>query len=105
MEDIVKYINNAEAQAEEIKTAANIKAAGIIAEAEAEAAEILKNNDRDIRLYRESEIAKADKKAESDYLSVLEAKRAEAETYADKILKKADSAVADIVRRITRGNS
>ncbi|MCI8734298.1 MAG: hypothetical protein HFE40_01945 [Clostridia bacterium] len=104
MNEIIKSITEAEERAEALKEAAQVKSAAIIAQAETEAEQIAKRCETDCKLYRESQIRKAEKEAEENYLKSVSDKKAKAKAYADGVLKNCDSAVSDVVRRITRGS-
>ncbi|MBD5585476.1 MAG: hypothetical protein HDQ88_10370 [Clostridia bacterium] len=104
MQDIINSINEAEVKASEIKLNAQAKCAEIAQKAETDADEIAKRCETDCKIYRETEIRKAEAKAEEDYRKAISVKRAEAGAYADNILKNTDAEVNEIVRRITRGS-
>ena len=104
MNEIIKSITDAEAQAAEIKAAALQKAAEITAAAEVRADEIARKCETDCKLYRENQLKKAERDAEANYEKALSDKRDEAKAYADSVIKQTDGAVNDIVRRITRGS-
>ncbi len=100
MEEILKAVAEAEAQAAQIKEAALKRAAEISAAAEAHAAEIQKQSETECKLLREQALKAAQKQAQEDYLRALEVRRGEAETYANGLLKNTDSFVNTITRRI-----
>lgn len=104
MEDIIKSVTDAEEKAREIVERAQTRAATITENAAAKADEILKACDGECKLYRETAVKKAEKDGNIAYGEALSAKRAEAAEYADGALKRTDSTVTEIVRRITRGS-
>ena len=65
MEEIIKSITEAEAEAEKIKLNAQEKSAQIFAEAEKKAAEILATSQEECRLKREMSIVTAEKQAQN----------------------------------------
>lgn len=104
MEDIVKTITAAEAQAEEIRAAALARAAEIAAQAELRASAVLKNAEEECKNSREEKIREAEAQAQARYEAALEESRSSAESYADGLLNKADGYVKTIVRRICGGD-
>ncbi len=104
MNEIIKSITDAETKAAKIKAEAQQKAAEIAAAAEVQADEIARKCETDCKLYRENQLKKAERDAEVSYEKALAEKRAEAKAYADALINKTESAVNDIVRRITRGS-
>ena len=104
MEEIIKSISKAETEAEAIKADALLQCAKIAEAAETQARAIAEKCEQDCKLYREKEIANAYAEADKLYTQALETKRAEAEKYANSVMKNTDKAVAEIVRRVTRGN-
>ncbi|MDE5943895.1 MAG: hypothetical protein K2H30_06800 [Clostridia bacterium] len=104
MEEIIKSITQAEEKAEQIKAEALSDSAKIAEAAETEIVKIAEKCEEECKLYREKEIAAAYAEAEKLYSEALDKKRAEAVAYADSVIKHTDKAVADIVRRITRGS-
>ncbi|MDE6868060.1 MAG: hypothetical protein K2J83_02825 [Clostridia bacterium] len=104
MEEIIKSITRAEAEAEQIKAEALLQSAQIAGDAESEVVKIAEKCEEECKLYREKEIAAAHAEADKLYTQSLDKKRAEAAAYADSVIKHTDKAVADIVRRITRGS-
>lgn len=103
MEDIIKSISEAEEKAAEIKNDALNKAHEIAAKAEEKAEEIKKENAAQLKLYRENAIAAAEAAAQKAYADSIEKQRAQAEKYADSLIKDADFYVNDVVRRISGG--
>ncbi len=104
MEEIIRSITQAESEAEAIKAEALLQCAKIAEEAEAEKNRIADKCEEDCKLYRERGIAEACAEAERQYSAALEKKRAEAAANADSVIKNTDKVVAEIVRRVTRGN-
>ena len=104
MEEIIKSITQAEQTADGIKAEALAKSAEIASAAETEVGNIAQKCEEQCKLYREREIAAAHAEADKLYTNSLEAKRAEAEAYANSVIKNTDKAVTEIVRRITRGS-
>lgn len=103
MEDIIQSITSAEQTAAEIKEKALLKASEISSGAENESARILKENERECKLYRETLIAQAEKEAEENYKNEIEKKQAECKAYADGVIAKSESVANEIVRRVARG--
>ena len=104
MNEVLKSITEAEAKAAEIKAEALEKASVISANAEIKAEEIAKKCETDCKLYRETQIKKAEKDAEANYQNAIADKKTQAKTYADGVLKGAEAEVDEIVRRISRGS-
>lgn len=104
MEEIIKSITEAEAEAEKIKLNAQEKSAQIFAEAERHAAEISASSQEECRLKREMSIVTAEKEAEKQYLKTVEAAAAKAKAYADEVVKHSDKQINEIVGRICGGN-
>lgn len=100
MEEILKSVAEAEAQAAEMKEIALKKAAEISATAEAHAAEIQKQSETECKQMREQALKAAQIQAQEDYLRALEVRRGEAEKYADGLLQNTESLVNNITRRI-----
>lgn len=104
MEDIIKSVTDAEANARQIVEKAAERSASITENAAARAEEISKACDSECKLYRETAIKKAEKDGNIAYGEALSAKRAQSAEYADGVLKNTDATVSEIVRRITRGS-
>ena len=100
MEEIIKAVKEAEAEAAQKKAQANEKAAQIAAQAEQDAQDILKASEAECKQYRERELKNAEENAENAYFVTLSEKRAEAKAYADSLLKDTKASVGRIVRRI-----
>ncbi|MCH5142140.1 MAG: hypothetical protein J1G07_00270 [Clostridiales bacterium] len=104
MEDIIKSVNEAEGQAEEIKSSAEQKAAQILADAEKQAAEILKRSEEKLKIYREEQLKSAQAVAEEEYKNTLQSSAKTAEEYASSLIKRTDIQVNEVVGRVSRGN-
>ena len=105
MEDIIKSVNEAERQAEEIKAGAEQKAAQILADAEKKAAEILKSSEEKLKIYREEQLKSAQVSAEDNYKKTISDNAEKAEEYANSLIAKTDIQVSEVVGRVSRGNS
>ena len=101
-ENIIQSIAKAEEQAAEMRAQAQAEANKIAADAERSAAEILKNAEGDCVKLREKTIKAAEERAVADYDKAIENSRAEAENYADGLIKSADNLVTDIIGRIVK---
>lgn len=104
MENVIKSVTEAEAEAERIKQEADIKCADIIARAEKEAAEILKRSEEQLKIYREEALLKAAKDAENAYKKSVDDSLKKATAYADEVISKTDKQVTETVGRIIGGN-
>ena len=103
MEDnILGYIAEAESRAAEMKAQAQEHAASIIAEAEKTAADIARSSERDCASFREESLKRAESKAAADYDKKISDSRAEAQSYAQSVLKFASIHVGSIVGRLTK---
>lgn len=104
MEDIIKSVNEAERQAEEIKLSAEQKAAQILADAERRASEILKAGEEKLKIYREEQLKAAQAAADKDYNKAIADNSAKAEEYANSLIEKTKIQVSEVVGRVSRGN-
>ena len=104
MQEIIEKINEAEAQAAEIKANALEKAADIASKAEERAADIERLAESDCKALRESSQKAAVEEAGRRYDNEITVNRAKAAQYCADRLKDTDKIVSDIVKRITRGN-
>lgn len=104
MEEILKSIKEAEHKAAEIKAEAQDGCAVIAADAEKEAAEILKTSEQRLKLFKEESLSNAAKNAQKDYEDKIKQAKADAEAYADGVIKNTDKEVNEIVGRILSGN-
>lgn len=104
MEDIIKSVNEAENNAEEIKLSAEQKAAQILADAEKRASEILKENEEKLKIYREEQIKLAQTASEEQYKKSVGENSKKAEEYANSLMQKTAIQVSEVVGRVTRGN-
>lgn len=104
MEDIIKSVNEAETQAEEIKSGAEQQAAQILADAEKKAAAILKQSEEKLKLYREEQLRAAQTNAEDEYKDALQASAQKAEEYANSLIRSTEIQVSEVVGRVSRGN-
>ncbi len=102
MEDIVAEIKLAESAAAEKKEEAKKKAARILADAEAEADNILKIAETDCAALRARIIAAATEQAEHDYAVAVAQNADKAREYADGLIGHAENYVVEIVGRITK---
>ena len=104
MEDIIKSVNEAERQAEEIRANAEQKAAQILADAEKRASEILKEGEEKLKNYREEQLKNAHATAEKEYKKAIADNAGKAEAYANSLMEKTKKQVSEVVGRVTRGN-
>ena len=93
MEEIIKSITEAEAQAEVLK-----------AQALARAAEIEKKSAKECKEFRENALKTAQAQAQQAYDRAIEEKRGEAKTYVEQHLERCNLQVQEIVRRVLSGN-
>ena len=101
-ENIIGRIGEAESQATAIKARAQAEATEILAAAEKRAAEILKSSGAECSELRKNGIKAAEVQAQSNYDNTINSARAEAEKYADGLLKDVENHVSDIVGRLTK---
>lgn len=104
MEEIIKSITEAEAQAEERKAQALSHAEKIAAQAEERAAEIEKKSAEECKIFRENALKNAQAEAQEKYDRALDEKRVEAKAYVAEHLKGCNLQVQEIVRRVSGGN-
>lgn len=104
MEEIIKSITEAEAQAEERKAQALSRAEKIAGQAEEQAAEIEKKSAEACKAFRENALKSAQMKAQENYDRALDEKRVEAKAYVEEHLKGCTLQVQEIVRRVSGGN-
>ena len=104
MEEIIKSITEAEAEAAKIKANAQERAAQIIAAAQEDAAQIAKKSETECRLLRETGIRNAEKTAQANYEKTIAESTASAIKYADGVIKTVDGQISEIVGRIVGGN-
>lgn len=104
MEEILKSIKEAELKAAQIKSEAQDGCAVIAADAEKRAAEILKTSEHRLKLFKEESLSNAAKNAQKDYEDKIKQAKADAEAYADGVIKNTDKEVNEIVGRILSGN-
>lgn len=105
MEEIIKSITEAEAQAVEIKAQAAARAVEIAENAEVRAAEIEKKSVEACKAFRENALQTAQAQAQANYEAAIKEKNVEAKKYAAECLKRCDVQVTEIVRRVLSGNS
>lgn len=105
MEEIINSINQAEAQALEIKTQAQADAAAIIANAEAVAADFAKKSELARKSYRADKLKLAEAEARHNYAKTIEENSAKYKEFADGALKNAEKYAEEIAGRISGGNS
>ena len=101
-ENIIEKIAEAEQTAAEKKARAQEQAAARVAEAERAARERERTSEETCAADRAKTVEDAERRTSSDYERELEARRAEAKQYADRILGQADGYVAEIVGRIAK---
>ena len=101
MEEIIKSITEAEAQAEVLKAQALARAAEL---AEERAAEIEKKSAKECKEFRENALKTAQAQAQQAYDRAIEEKRGEAKTYVEQHLERCNLQVQEIVRRVLSGN-
>ena len=92
-EEIIQSITQAEAQAAEIKKAAQEKAA-----------REEKMSEEVCKAYRETQIKNAETQAQADYDAALQSTRKQAREYCARIMDGAKPSVSKIVGRIVRGD-
>lgn len=104
MEEIIKSITAAEAQAAEIKAQALTRVAEIAEEAEERAAEIEKTSLEECKKFRENALKEAQIQAQANYDAAIEEKRAEAKKYVAEHLERCELQIEEIIRRVSGGN-
>ena len=104
MEEIIKSITEAEAQAEVLKAQALARAAEIAELAEERAAEIEKKSAKECKEFRENALKTEQAQAQQAYDRAIEEKRGEAKTYVEQHLERCNLQVQEIVRRVLSGN-
>jgi vacuolar-type H+-ATPase subunit H len=104
-EEIIQAITEAETQAAEIRRAAQAQAAAIIAEAEAHAAETEKTTREACKTYRTAQTAASNEAAQREYEETVAEKTAAARAYCADVAEGVEAVIAEIVGRITSGNS
>lgn len=105
MEEIINSINQAEAQALEIKTKAQAAAAEIIANAETIAADIAKKSEYSCKAFRDDKLKLAEAEARHNYAKTIEVQSAKYKEFADEALKNVEKYAEEIAGRISGGNS
>ncbi len=100
MEDIVKSVREAEAQAAKLRADAVSRAAVITAEADERAASLLASAEKEDAQFFETAVFQTEREAEEEYCKEISARRKEAEDYADKLLKDTKPLVNRILRRV-----
>jgi len=103
MDELIKSITEAEAEAAEIKARAQETASGIVAQAEIKCSAILKASEEECKKLRERTLKKAEADALSEYEKTLAAKKEEVEAYTAGITENTDGFVKEIVGRISGG--
>lgn len=104
MDEIIKSVNEAEAQAAKIKSDAVVRAGKIIEQARAQASEIERAAAAERTAYRENAIKVAEEQAEKDYNAAIKKSGADAEQYAENVLRYVEVTVGKIVGRVSGGN-
>lgn len=105
MEEIIKSIIEAEAQAEEIKAQALSHAAEIAENAEVRAAEIEKASAEECKKFRENALKNAQVEAQANYDAAIARAQAKAKEFVAERLEHCELQINEIVRRISDGNS
>ncbi len=100
MEEIIRSIREAEAQAEELLRQAAERAAKAESDAAERAAQIGRASEADCRKLRETRLAAARQRAEKEYSDTVSAEKAKATDEADALLLTSELHVNRIVRRI-----
>lgn len=104
MEEIIKSITEAEAQADALKKQALLQAEKIIEQAEERAATIEKNSAEECKAFREKTLKNAQLQAQQEYDHAIEKKREEGKTYVKERLEQCNLQVQEVVRRVSGGN-
>lgn len=103
--EILQAVTEAEAQAAEIKRAAQEERERILADARARAASEENALAENLKTLRERTLENARTEADEAYAQSLAQTKQEAETYCEKILReRGELAVTNIVGRIVRGS-
>lgn len=103
-QEIIKSIQDAEAQAQAVKQAALLQAEEIVKQAERAAAKEGETMDEVCRAYKNSQLKDAEKIAEKAYEQALENQREQSATACSKILEESEPYVGVIIGRIIRGD-
>lgn len=104
MEEIIKSIIEAEAQAAEIKEQALSRAAEIAENAEVRAAEIEKVSAEESKKYRENALKKAQADAQARYDAAIGEAQVKAKQFVEERLEHCERQIKEIVRRVSDGN-
>ena len=103
-EEILQAIHSAEEQAAQIKAAAIEKAEKLLLDAEAKTQEIERASFDECKALLETAQTASKIDAQSKYDEMITNKTKEAKTYCAEALKRADSLVSEIVRRLVSGD-
>lgn len=101
-ENILESIAEAEGRAAEIKARATEQAAKIIAAADKCAADIVRSSETECAELRVNSLKQAESKSAADYEKALSDSRAQAQSYAEGVMKFSSIHVTAIVGRLTK---
>ena len=105
MEEVLKSVKEAEAQAESIKAEAEAEAESLIASSRARADELQKKTEEELKLFRETTLKEAELRVQKEAEQLLSAHESQEEKAADALLKDTSATVSQIVRRVLDGDS
>lgn len=103
-DEIIKAIAAAEEQAAQMKAAAEERAAKTLQAATENVSLKEKTSAEVCKAYRETQIKQAHADAEAAYVRAMEKAKIDAKNYCESVLQTAETAVAEIVGRITCGD-
>ena len=104
MEEVLKSVKEAEAQAASIKEKAEAEAEKLIASSRARANDIKKKAEEEMKLFRETTLKEAELKVQKEAARELSENESQEVKAADALLRDTSMAVSQIVRRVIDGD-
>ena len=105
MEEVLKSGKEAEALGSNIKAEAEAEAEKLIASSRARAAEIRKQSEEEIKLFRETTLKEAELRIQKEAERLMSESESKEMKAADALLKDTSAYVSQIVRRVIDGDS
>ena len=105
MEEVLKSVKEAEGLAATIKAEAEAEAEKLIASSRARAAEIRKQSEEEIKLFRDTTLKEAELRVQKEAERILSENESKEVKAADALLKDTTTAVSQIIRRVLDGDS
>ena len=105
MEEVLKSVKEAEAQAASMKAEAEAEAEQLIASSRAHANDHKKQVEEELKLFRETTLKEAELRIQKEAEQLLSAHESEEIQAADALLKDTSATVSQIVRRVIDGDS